>query len=299
MFGHRADGKRLSNIDPIVQFAPYIMPQRNDATNLMTEYLDYEPMAAYIRKRGKEGSKVSFMALMIAAYVRAISQYPELNRFIMNSQVFARNQIVVSLTVLRNSKDKDVMDEALIKMKFQPDATIDEVVDEIERNLKDATDEDADNGTVDFAAKLVHMRILVKIVVKLARLLDRYGLLPGWLYDISPFLCSMYITNIASIGMHSIYHHLYNFGNTSIFLAMGKFEKHVATGKNGVEVKNVVPLGVSMDERICGGAGYAQGMTLFKNCLMNPEVLEKRPEKVNLEVPMKQDKPKKAKGGSK
>lgn len=287
MFGRRADGRRLSNIDPIIQFAPYVMVQRNDATNLITEYIDYDPIASYIRTCSKQGKKVSFMALMIAAYVRTVSQYPDLNRFIMNSQVFARNQIVVSLTVLRNAKNKDVMDEALIKMKFKPDATLDEVTAEINDKLKDAVNEDADNGTVDFASKLIHFRVLMKLVVKFARLTDRYGLLPGWLYDLSPFHCSMYITNIASIGLPSIYHHLYNFGNTSIFIAMGKFEKQLITTKEGPSVKTVIPLGLTLDERICGGASYAQGIAYFKKCLADPAVLEKRPEKVNLETKMK------------
>ena len=287
MFGRRADGRRLSKIDPIIQFGPYVMVQRNDATNLITEYIDYDPIAAYIRKRSKQGEKVSFMALMIAAYVRVVSQYPKLNRFIMNSQVFGRNQIVVSLTVLRNSKDKDIMDEAIVKMKFKPDNTLDEVTKIIEEQLKDATDDDAENGTVDFVNKLVHMRLLMKLVVKFARLTDRYGLLPGALYDISPFHCSMYITNIASIGLPAIYHHLYNFGNTSVFLAMGKFEKQLTTTKDGPAVKTVIPLGLTLDERICGGADFARCIAYYKKLLANPELLETRPESVKLEVPMK------------
>ncbi len=287
MFGRRADGRRLSDIDPIIQFAPYVMVQRNDASNLITEYVDYDPIAAYIRKRSKQGDKISFMALMIAAYVRVVSRYPQFNRFIMNSQIFARNQIVVSLTVLRNGKDEDVMDEALIKMKFKPDNTLDEVAQIIKDQLTDAKDEDAENGTVDFVKKLVHMRLLMKLVVKFARLTDRYGLLPGALYDISPFHCSMYITNIASIGLPAIYHHLYNFGNTSIFIAMGKFEKQIVATKDGPAVKTVIPLGLTLDERICGGADYAKGFAYFKQLLADPELLETRPEKINLETPMK------------
>ena len=98
MFGRRADGKRLNNIDPIIQFTPYIMPTRNDASNQITVNIDYEPMADYIRTRSKQGVKITFMDLIIAAYVRTVSQYPEVNRFIMNRQIFARNQIVVSMS---------------------------------------------------------------------------------------------------------------------------------------------------------------------------------------------------------
>ena len=66
MFGRRADGRRLNNIDPIIQFTPYIMPTRNDASNQITVNIDYEPMADYIRTRSKQGVKITFMDLIIA-----------------------------------------------------------------------------------------------------------------------------------------------------------------------------------------------------------------------------------------
>ncbi len=283
MFGRRSDGRRLSNIDPIVQFMPYIMTKRNDAMNQVMQYVDYEPIAEYIKKRSKAGEKISFMSLIIAAYVRAVAEYPALNRFIVNKQVFARNEISIALTVLRNQGegDKDNLDEASIKAYFEPDATVDEVEKQLSDLLKDATRADGDNDTADFAAKLVKIRPLVMAVVFFAKLMDRYGIMPKFINRLSPFHASMVITNMASIGMPAIFHHLYNFGNTSLFIAMGKIERQPVYGKNGVTFKNVIPLGIVTDERICGGAAYAQGMNYFKKLLHSPELLEKRPERVN------------------
>ena len=283
MFGRRSDGRRLSNIDPIVQFMPYIMTKRNDAMNQVMQYVDYEPIAEYIKKRSKAGEKISFMSLIIAAYVRAVAEYPALNRFIVNKQVFARNEISIALTVLRNQGegDKDNLDEASIKAYFEPDATVDEVEKQLSDLLKDATRADGDNDTADFAAKLVKIRPLVMAVVFFAKLMDRYGIMPKFINRLSPFHASMVITNMASIGMPAIFHHLYNFGNTSLFIAMGKIERQPVYGNNGVTFKNVIPLGIVTDERICGGAAYAQGMNYFKKLLLSPELLEKRPERVN------------------
>ena len=237
MFGRRADGRRLDNIDPIVQIMPYLMTERNDAMNMLTLHLDYDPMMEYIRKRSLEGRKVSFMSLIVAAYVRAVAEYPELNRFVMNKQIFARNVINVSLTVLRNQGDKKNMDEATVKMEYDPDATLDEVNSQMDALIKVATDPKADNDTVNFASKLLKMRWLVKAVVAFARFADRYGILPKFIYDVSPFHCSMFITNMSSIGLPGIYHHLYNFGNTTVFIALGKFERQPVFGKDGVTYK--------------------------------------------------------------
>lgn len=281
MFGRRCDGRRLDHIDPIVRFMPYIMPTRNDAMNLAMETLDYEPMAEYIKKRSKEGAKVSFMALIIAAYVRAVAEYPALNRFIMNRQVYARNQITVSLTVLRNANDKNNEDEALVKMHFSPDATLDEVNAEISRLVRDAINEEEDNSVVNAANILLKFPILTKVVVAAARLIDRFGIIPKSLVELSPFHCSMFITNMASIGMPAINHHLYNFGNTTIFIAMGKAERRAVPTRDGVATRTVLPLGLTTDERICGGSAYAQGFQYMKKLLANPELLEVRPERVN------------------
>ncbi len=281
MFGRRADGRRLDNIDPIVQIMPYIMTERCDAMNMLTLHLDYDPIMEYIRKRSLEGRKISFMSLIVAAYVRTVAEFPELNRFVMNRQIFARNIINVSLTVLRNQGDRKNMDEATVKMEYDPDATLDEVNSQMDELVKEATNPKADNATVNFASKLLKMRWLVKAVVAFARLCDRYGILPKFIYDVSPFHCSMFITNMSSIGLPGIFHHLYNFGNTTVFIALGKFERQPVFGKDGVTYKNVIPLGIVTDERICGGASYAQGFNYFKKLLQNPELLEQRPERVN------------------
>lgn len=281
MFGRRADGRRLDNIDPIIRFMPYIMPERSDAMNMLTLYLDYDPMVEYIKKKSFEGKKVSFMSLIVTAYVRAVAEYPELNRFVMNRQIFARNVINVSLAVLRNQGDKNNMDEATVKMEFEPDATLDEVAGQLDMLVKEASNPEADNATVNFASKLLKMRLLVKTIVAFARLCDRYGILPKAIYDVSPFHCSMFITNMSSIGLPALYHHLYNFGNTTVFIALGKFERQPIFGKDGVTYKNVIPLGIVTDERICGGASYAQGFNYFKKLLQHPETLEKRPEHIN------------------
>ena len=281
MFGRRADGRRLDNIDPIVQIMPYIMTERNDAMNMLTLHLDYDPIMEYIRKRSLEGRKISFMSLIVAAYLRTVAEFPEFYRFVMNKQIFARNIINVSLTVLRNQGDKKNMDEATVKMEYDPDATLDEVNEQMDELVKEATNPKADNATVDFASKLLKMRWLVKAVVAFARLCDRYGILPKFIYDVSPFHCSMFITNMSSIGLPGIFHHLYNFGNTTVFIALGKFERQPVFGKDGVTYKNVIPLGIVTDERICGGASYAQGFNYFKKLLQNPELLEQRPDHVN------------------
>ena len=82
MFGRRADGRRVKKLDPIVQMTPYLMPMRCDAQVFLEHKADYEKLSRYIVAKSREGQKVTFMQILVAAYVRAISRNPEVNRFI-------------------------------------------------------------------------------------------------------------------------------------------------------------------------------------------------------------------------
>ena len=73
MFGRRADGRVLKEVDPIVALTPYLMPMRCDAQVILNYKVDYERLARYIVQKGNEGYKFTFMELLIAAYVRTVS----------------------------------------------------------------------------------------------------------------------------------------------------------------------------------------------------------------------------------
>ncbi len=107
MFGRRPDGKRLSDVDPIVQITPYLMPMRCDAQVFLQHDLDYEKMSRYIVSKSREGQKITFMQIIVAAYVRAVSQHPEVNRFIFNKQYYARNNCSLSYVVLKDPQNNE------------------------------------------------------------------------------------------------------------------------------------------------------------------------------------------------
>jgi hypothetical protein len=285
MFGFRPDGRRLmKGIDPIVQFTPYIMPTRVDAQNFCKQTIDYNTLALYIKQARTKGHNLTFMSIVIAAFVRTVSQCPELNRFVINKQIYARNRISVSFVVLRRRPDDSIM-ESLAKVDFEATDTVFDVGRKIEEAVGAGREDKSANLTDLFARTLLAVPGLATVVVGLVRLLDRYGLMPGIVYKASPFHTSMFITNMASINMTYIYHHLYNFGTTSIFLGLGKIEralKPISGGKLGY--RNEMPIGVVTDERICGGASYARALSVMQRYLRDPSLMEAPPDDVKYET---------------
>lgn len=280
MFGRRPEGRRVKGLDPIVQMMPYLMPQRCDAQVFLSHDADYEPLMRYIAAKSREGVKITFMELLIAAYVRAASQVPETNRFIMNKQHYNRTELTVSFALLLDTKD-DTLEENTVKIKFDPTDTIFDVSARVKKAIEENRKADDPGFLIKLASFLLRVPGLANLVVGLVKLLDRYGLCPKALIDFLPFHCSMFITNMASIGMTRVYHHIYNFGNTSLFMSLGTPIRSNAVNKDGsVYRKAILPIGMTADERVCGGAMYARLFTHMKRILNHPEELELPPESV-------------------
>lgn len=143
------------------------------------------------------------------------------------------------------------------------------------------------NSTDKFAKFMFSVPGLPKFVVWLAYHLDKHGLLPRKIIDLSPFHTSMFITNLASIKTSYIHHHCYEFGTTSVFVCMGK---PVPNYMSGDLTKKMMPIGVVMDERICTGYEYAAFYSDFKGYLRDLSQLEtpfdgSRPQKEEEKIP--------------
>ncbi|MCR5565609.1 MAG: 2-oxo acid dehydrogenase subunit E2 [Clostridiales bacterium] len=283
MFGRRPDGRRLKDLDPIVKITPYLMPMRCDAQVFLEHKADYEKLSRYIVKKSQEGQKITFMQILVAAYVRAISNNPEVNRFIFNKQYYVRNNCSVSYTVLKNPQDTD-SNETTVRILFDLTDTIFDVRD----RMNDAVEKSRATEDGDFVIRLAKAVLavpgLATVIVGLVKLLDRYGIAPRAFIRELPFYSGMFITNNGSIGLHHPFHHIYNFGDVSLFIGMGSILKEATVDSEGkARMKRWLPMGMTADERVCSGAHYAAFFFDVMRLLEHPEELENPPEHVRFE----------------
>ena len=287
MFGRRNDGRLITNIDPIVRFTPYIMPRRYDAMCETRQELDFDGMTRYIKAKRAEGhNDITYMSIIIAAYVRMLCDIPEMNRFVVNKKLYARNHFCVSFITLKKTESGEP-EEAVCKVKCDLRDTIFDVSKRLEAAIEEGRKPEEKNATDKLAQTLVKVPGLPTFIVWLARRLDNLGILPKLIYDASPFHTSLFISNMASIGMNYVYHHIYDFGTTSIFVTMGKPEQHLSRNADGTcRAKRVMPMGCVIDERVASGASYAQMFATTTRYINEPELLEKPPEHVKTEIEM-------------
>ena len=273
MFGHRKDGRKMKTLAPEFRLMPSLMKERSDAHVYFKQDIKLKGINEYIAKKQEEGIKFSTMEVMIAAILRIIATRPALNRFIMNGRTYARNHICISLTVKQTMTDEG--DESTVKLYFKGTENIFEVKKKIEEELAIAKDTSSENST-DKAANLFGLvpTPLIKFLVGVIKIMDKHGHLPNWLLKASPFHTSCYVTNVGSLGIDSIYHHLYNFGTTSMFFAMGKKKKSYIYDEDEIREEKVITIGFVGDERICDGFYYASSFKALNRILAHPEVLE-------------------------
>lgn len=281
-FGDRPDGYKLRTINPMNKFMPYVMPMRCDACNTYADMFDVTKTDRFCREKVKEGKvNFSFLHIMIAAYIRAISQRPALNRFVSGQKIYARNDIQISMTI----KKKLSIDspDTCIKVRFEPDDTVDDVYEKLNRVISDIQSQPDDQSAFDSLNKVLSLipGLLCRWTVKFLNFLDYFGLLPKKLLWLSPFHGSMIITSMGSLGIRPIYHHIYNFGNLPVFLAYGGRRSVVCCDKEGkASVKKYIEMKAVTDERICDGYYYASAFKIIKRHVENPELLELKPEQV-------------------
>ena len=282
MFGHRPDGKRVKKLDPIIQMTPYLMPMRCDAQVFLEHRADYEKLSRYIARKSQEGEKITFMQILVAAYVRAVSRNPEVNRFIFNKQYFSRNNCSVSYTVLKKPQDTD-SNEDTVRILFDLTDTLFDVRDRMNDAVEKSRKSETGGFVIRLARALLAVPGLATFVVGLVRLLDRYGIAPGSLIRELPFYSGLYLTNNGSIGLHHPLHHIYNFGNVSLFFGMGSILKEAVVEDGKARMRRVLPIGITADERVCSGAHYAAFFFDVIHYVDNPEELELPPGEVRFD----------------
>lgn len=279
--GDRYDGRLLKSLDSFYKIIPFIMKTRDDALVYFDDKIDIDRTEAYIRsQKARENKSISFLHVVIAAMVRTISQKPGLNRFIAGQRIFARNEILISLSIKKELKEDSP--ETVVKMKFDPKDTIFDIVEKISAAVNENKKLEVKNDA-DKTARLFMLcpRFLINFLIGFVKMLDYYGIMPKVINRLSPFHTSIFITDVGSLGIQPVYHHIYNFGTTSVFISFGKKQKAKHINENNEIVDNrYIDLKVVVDERIVDGHYYASSFKLFKKLIQNPQILEKPPENV-------------------
>ncbi len=284
-FGDRKDGRLIRSLPAFAKFIPFIMPQRNDAHIFYEESFEISEVDRHLRKMRVDGYKgMGMLHFIIAAYIRIISMLPGLNRFVVGRRIFARDKIEIIMVVKRTiSLDAT---ETTIKVQFEPSDTIFDVYRKMNEKIDEIKSNDEDNSTEEFADIVCKSpRFLIRFAILILRIMDYFGWIPEALTDLSPFHGSMIISDLGSLRIGPVNHHIYNFGTLPVFITFGAKRHAYEVNRHGqVEDKKYIDCKFTMDERTVDGYYYAKVLQAMRYIFEHPEIVESPPTKIAQDI---------------
>jgi len=272
-FGDRKEGRRVRTLPSMSYVVPYIMNVRSDSQNSFEDVIDITNIERYLDVKHKEGyTDMTLLHVILAAYVRVVSERPGINRFIAGQRIFARKNVECVMTIKKELSLESP--DTCIKIEFDPRDNIYNVYKKFQKVALEAVENSTD---FDKTAKIINKipGFIFRGAMSILRALDYIGWLPKSLMKVSPFHGSMIITSMGSLGIPAIYHHLYNFGTLPIFISYGSIFSADAIKRDGTrERHHFVTFKVVTDERICDGYYYASAFKKIKRYLLHPEQLD-------------------------
>ena len=277
-WGDRRDARWVREADPMHTFMPYLMPRRTDCEAFIRETIDLTPINAYLEKKNADSPafRYTFFHVIACALAKCFFLRPYMNRFIAGRRLYERNDVTMAFVAKKVFSDRG--GETLIYLRAREDDTLDTIHGRIWEKVSRVRGENADEGsTMDAMGILARLpRPVLQLVMWTLNALDYFGRVPRALIDGDPNYASIFITNLGSIKLNAGYHHLNNWGTNSFFTVIGeKRMAHVVDREGGDSIREVLEIGLTVDERIADGYYYAKTVKLLKHLLAHPELLER------------------------
>jgi len=284
-WGDRPDARLLRDIDGLHLIMPLIYPNRADNEAFISEQFDLTKTMEYLAKKNGENPEFQYKAfqIFVAAIMKTVVLRPKLNYFICNKNMYEHDQISCGFVIKKEFKDG--AKEGLAFIKANEDSTLETIRADIYRQIHRVRVEEADDvdrsnkkaqSTDDFMDVFTKLpRFVTKFLFCIIRFLDKHGWIPNALIKEDPDYSSVFISNLGSIKLHAGYHHLSNWGSTSMFVVIGEMKKRPYYDDEGnVTMKMSIDMGFAIDERIADGYYYAKTVQIIRKLIEDPELLE-------------------------
>ena len=278
-WGDRKDATWIRNADPLHTLMPYLMLGRTDNEALLNDDMDLSAVNEFLEKKNADNPefKYTIFHVVLAAMAKTIWLRPAMNRFMQANRLYQRHDISFSFVVKRKFSDKG--EEALVIMKVDPESEVsplEQVYTRVKKEVYKIRRENSNNDTGKFISKLALLpRPIMSFVAKLLFWLENRGWLPTAIASIDPFHSTCFVTNLGSIKMNASYHHLIDWGTNSFFVIIGEKKWQPVFQKDGTyEMKEMLPLGFTIDERIADGFYFANSVKVLRHIMKHPEILE-------------------------
>ncbi len=264
----RKDSVLVKKLHRYRQLMPYLMPTRNESVVYYDTYIKAEELLKFLESVKDKTPKITLTHLLVKACAMGMIQHPTMNQYVSGQRLYQREKVEISFSIKKEKVSQAPL--KVLKMEIPKDENLESLASRIQERLgverseaKTYTDKE-----IDYLAILP--RFLLKFLVKLVRVLDYYNLLPNSFIEKDPLFASLFIANLGSIGVDPGYHHLYEYGNISIFCMAGKIKDMAVVEEGKIIARKILHIRWSYDERIDDGMNSTNGIDTVVKILENP-----------------------------
>lgn len=275
-WGDRYDAYRIRDIDGVHFYMAYLMPKRTEAEVYINEKIDVTELLSYIKEKNASGErKVTLFHCVIAAVARTVKMRPLLNRYISGKRYYMRHEISMGFTVKKRFADHS--EETLMIYRPKDDENLCAITDRISPKVTEAKREDKGQSVDDILNIVKKLpKPIMHLFMAFLNFVDVHGWMPKSFSSVDTNYCTVLLSNLGSIKCDAVYHHLNNMGTNGIVITIGEIHKEMMFDENGnQEVRDVINIGVTLDERIADGFYFARSLKLIKHLFKNPSLLDK------------------------
>ncbi len=248
---------------------PFIMPKRSDAAVFLEIDVDVGKTLNFIKSYNQKSDiKITIFYIFLYSVFKGLIKHPELNRYVRGKRIYQRSEISISFSMKPEKTIESPMRE--VKLRFSNDIPFDKFVQVVFDSIESARSGkslDADKKS-EFFSRIP--RLLLMAIIGFVNVLDFFGLLPQSFTRDDPFFSSVFVTNLGSIGVDAVFHHLYEYGNCPFFINIGKiYKKPVVGEEDKLIIASVMPIRITFDERIVDGLTASRGLLFMKDVIEN------------------------------
>ncbi|MCE1228258.1 MAG: 2-oxo acid dehydrogenase subunit E2 [Firmicutes bacterium] len=265
----RSDGDLVRDEAPLRRFMPYLLRNRSEACifqeSIYRIALTREWLKAYNRAHE---AKATLFHLVAYACVVALEARPRLNRFVSGGRLYQRKGVFLSFVAKTEFTDR--APGATVKLERHPA----ESFAAFSRRMADLVgearhQERSVDREVAFMTRLPGP--VLRLVMAVALRLDQWNLFPAFMIRPDPMFTSLFLANLGSVGVSDAFHHLYEYGNASIFGAVSAPRRTPFATRDGAISEEALSVRWTFDERIDDAFSCAHSLELVKKILEDPE----------------------------
>lgn len=277
-WGDRKDGRWVRDITGLQAVMAHLMPNRTDCEVYLNDSFDATELVKFIEKKNAENPeyKMTLFHCAITGLARMVRERPLMNRFIQGRRTYERYEISLSFVCKRRFTDHS--EEALMVLVPKDTDTVNEISRKIIGDVRKTRKSEHSTGGVDALLDVFAKipRPFLMLLLRVIRWLDFWGLNPDFITEGDPNYTTILCSNLGSIKCPSVYHHLNNYGTNSIMITIGTLHKEEVVMPDGhKEIRDIIDIGATLDERIADGFYFARSLKLIKHIFAHPELLEK------------------------